>query len=194
MMHPEFENYLRAHSNLTEEDISHISGLAVPHSLRRNENLLNAGEICRHKIFIVSGMLRTFSLTAEGNEHILQFSPELSWTLDVESYDNQVPARANIGAVEPTKVLCWQKTDFNNLLAEFPQLKVFADKIIARNIYYSRQRILTTLSATPEEKYEDFVRSFPGYLSRLPLRMIAAYLGISLKTLTRIRHAQLQRI
>jgi CRP/FNR family transcriptional regulator len=53
--------------------------------------------------------------------------------------------------------------------------------------------LFTALSATPEEKYEEFVRTFPDLLSRLPLHMIAAYLGISLKTLTRIRAAQLHR-
>lgn len=192
-MHTEFETYLRAQSSLSPEAIRNISDLAVPRTLRRNECIFNAGEICRHKIFVVSGMLRTFSESADGSEHILQFAPEHSWTLDVESYDKQVPSVVSIGAVEPSEVLCWNKADFNALLSDLPQLRSLADQVIARNIYYSRQRMLTILSATPEEKYEDFVREFPGYLSRLPLRMIAAYLGISLKTLTRIRHAQLQR-
>lgn len=192
-MHTEFETYLRAQSSLSPEAIRSISDLAVPRTLRRNECIFNAGEICRHKIFVVSGMLRTFSESADGSEHILQFAPEHSWTLDVESYDKQVASVVSIGAVEPSEVLCWNKADFNALLSGLPQLRSLADQVIARNIYYSRQRMLTILSATPEEKYEDFVREFPGYLSRLPLRMIAAYLGISLKTLTRIRHAQLQR-
>jgi hypothetical protein len=49
---------------------------------------------------------------------------------------------------------------------------------------------MSALSASPEERYNDFVRDYPALLNRLPLRMIAAYLGISIKTLTRIRHAQ----
>lgn len=192
-MHPEFEAYLRTHTNLTPDVIRSISDLAVTRTLRRNDCIFSAGEICRHKVFVVSGMLRTFSESADGSEHILQFSPENNWALDVESYDKQVPSMVSLGAVEPTKVLYWHKADFNSLLSTIPQFRSFADQIIARNIYYSRQRMLMMLSATPEEKYEDFVREFPGYLLRLPLRMIAAYLGISLKTLTRIRHAQLQR-
>jgi len=192
-MHPEFENYLRTHSNLPPDAILHISSLAIKRTLRRNDCVFNAGEICRHKVFVLSGMLRTYSESADGSEHILQFSPEQTWTLDVESYDKEVPSVVNIGAVEPSEVLCWSKLDFNSILAAFPQFKALADQIIARNIYYNRQRMLTMLSSTPEEKYEEFVQAFPGYLLRLPLRMIAAYLGISIKTLTRIRHAQLQR-
>ncbi|WP_413670019.1 Crp/Fnr family transcriptional regulator [Mucilaginibacter sp. Mucisp86] len=192
-MHPEFETYLRKGSDMAEETIRRISDMAVPRNLRRNELLFSAGEICRHKVFVMSGLLHTFNISAGGNQHILQFSPENSWTLDVESYDRQIPSQVSIGAVEPSRVLSWQKKDFDMLLAEVPQLKKFAEDLIARNTHYSRKRILLSLSATPEEKYEDFVQTFPNYLARLPLRMIAAYVGISIKTLTRIRHAQLQR-
>ncbi|OKS86411.1 Crp/Fnr family transcriptional regulator [Mucilaginibacter polytrichastri] len=188
----EFEAYLQMHG-LPGEAIHRISGLATRRTLRRNEFLFRTGEICRHKVFVLKGLLRTYNTTPDGNEHILQFSPEHSWTLDVESYDRQVPSLAGIGAIEHSELLLWHKPDFNTLLAEVPQLKIFADQLIARNVHQSRHRILTALSATPEEKYEDFVRTFPGLLSRLPLRMIASYLGISLKTLNRVRHAQLQR-
>lgn len=192
-MHPEFEKYLQENTNLTPDEIHHISSKAVDKTLRRNELLLRAGDVCRQKVFIAKGLLRTYSIDVNGNEHILQFAPEHSWTLDVESYDKEIPTETNMGAVEPTEVLLWQKDDFNKLLSEVPELNKLSQQIISRNIYYSRQRMLTTLSATPEEKYDDFIQRFPKLLSRLPLRMIASYLGISIKTLTRIRHNQLQR-
>ena len=189
----EFEIYLRSHADLSDGDLDQIRSLAVSKTLRRNEFLLREGEICRHKIFVTKGLLRTFGKAADGSEHILQFSPEHSWTLDVESYDRQLPARSNIAAVENSEVLLWSKTDFESLLAGIPPLKSLAQQLISRNIYNSRQRLLTALSATPEEKYQEFIQSFPDYLARLPLHMIAAYLGISIKTLTRIRQAQLRR-
>jgi len=192
-MHPEFEKYLKENTGLTEGAIHHISSKAFYKTLRRNELLLQAGDVCRQKVFIAKGLLRTYSIDANGNEHILQFTPEHSWTLDVESYDEEIPAETNIGATEPTEVLLWTKDDFNRLLSEVPELTKLSQQVISRNIYYSKQRILTTLSGTPEEKYDDFIQRFPNLLSRLPLRMIASYLGISIKTLTRIRHNQLQR-
>lgn len=188
-----FENYLRDHTQLSEENISYVSGLATERKLRRNELLLQAGEVSRHKVFIMSGMLRTYGIKEDGSEHILQFSPEYSWTLDVESYDKQQPARYNIGALEPSEVLLWNKADFTRLLDEWPVLKRHSEQLISLNIYRSRQRLAAALAGTPEEKYEDFVRESPGLLSRLPLRMIAAYLGMSLKTLNRVRHAQVVR-
>jgi len=189
----EFELYFRADTHLDDGDLDRIRSLAIPRTLRRNEFLLREGEICRYKIFIIRGLLRTFGTAADGSEHIFQFSPEHSWTLDVESYDRQQPALYNIAAIENSEVLLWAKTDFDSLLATIPSLRSFSQQLIAHNIYSSRHRLLTALSATPEEKYQEFTQSFPDLLARLPLHMIAAYLGISLKTLTRIRQAQLRR-
>lgn len=189
----EFETYLRAQTNLSSEDMDRIRSLTTPRSLRRNDFLLREGEICRFKTFVLKGLLRTFGTAADGSEHILQFSPELSWTLDAESYDFQQPARYYIAAIEKTEVLCWSKTDFDSLLTGIPPLKSFSERLISRNIYSGRRRLLAVLSATPEEKYQEFIQTFPDLFARLPLHMIAAYLGISLKTLTRIRQAQLRR-
>lgn len=188
-----FETYLRTQTNLSDEEIAKVCSLAMPRTIHRNELLLRTGQVCRHKIFVSKGLLRNFGVAADGSEHVLQFSPEHSWTLDVESYDRQTPAQFNIAAVERSEVLLWTKADFDALLAAIPALKALARQLISHNIYNSRHRLLSTLSATPEEKYEDFLSTFPDLLARLPLHMIASYLGISLKTLTRIRHAQLHR-
>ncbi|PSL31305.1 CRP-like cAMP-binding protein [Dyadobacter jiangsuensis] len=192
-MHTDFEHYMASQSGLPGETIRHISSLATLRRLRKGEALHSAGDICRHKTFIVNGLLRTYHIKPDGNEHILHFSPQHTWTLDVESYDKQAPSLVNIEAVERSEVLLWAKPDFDKLLKDIPELKRFSERLIAGTIYHNRNRILTILSATPEERYADFINTHPDYLGRLPLRMVAAYLGISLKTLTRIRHAQLQR-
>lgn len=188
-----FQTYLRTHTSLSNEDIERIGSAATPRSLHRNEMLLQEGQVCRHKTFVIKGLLRTFGRVTDGSEHILHFSTENSWLVDAESYDRQAPSLFNIAAVERSELLLWTKTGFDRLLTEIPGLSAFSQQLIARSNYSSRQRLFTTLSGTPEEKYADFVRTSPHLLARLPLRLIAAYLGISLKTLTRIRHAQLHR-
>lgn len=189
----DFTDYLKAASGIPAADIERIFASAEQKSLRKNEYLLEQGQVSRHKIFVRKGLLRNFGMGGDGSEHILQFNPENTWTLDVESYDNGTPARFNIAAIEKSEVLVWEKSEFNRLLDDIPQFKDLSQQIISRNIYHSRQRILMAISATPEEKYGEFVSHNPTLLSRVPLHMIASYLGISLKTLTRIRHAQLHK-
>jgi len=189
----EFETYLRRHTKLSSGDIEAASSLAMPRTLQRNELLLQEGQVCRYKTFVVKGLLRTFGTVADGSEHILHFSTEHTWIVDAESYNKQIPSSFNIAAIEKSEVLLWTKTDFESLLNEIPELTSFSQELVLRSSYNSRQRLFTSLSATPEEKYKDFVQNSPDLLTRLPLHMIAAYLGISIKTLTRIRHAQINR-
>ncbi|MFT3981052.1 MAG: Crp/Fnr family transcriptional regulator [Ferruginibacter sp.] len=188
-----FQTYLQTNTGIPEEEVERICRHAIQRVLQRNEILLQEGSICRHKTFIVKGLLRTYGVSENGSEHILQFSPENTWTLDVESYDKQIPARFSIAAVEYSEILLWEKNDFMALVDSIPALRDFSQQLISRTIYNSRHRISLVLGATPEEKYDDFIRNHSDLLSRLPLHMIAGYLGISLKTLTRIRHAQLHR-
>lgn len=188
-----FEIYLRAHTSLGDAEIAQIVSAGKLRSLERNELLLQEGQVCRHKTFVIKGLLRNFGTTADGSESILQFSPENSWTLEAESYHTLAPSQFSIAAIERSEVLQWTKTEFERLLHEIPELNLFSQEMITRNSYNNRNRLFTTLSATPEEKYEWFVKSYPDLLARLPLHMIASYLGISLKTLTRIRHSQLHR-
>lgn len=193
LMSDNFKTYLQANTGLDDAGITQMMLFAVSRKLQKNEFVLHEGDVCRQKIFVVSGLLRAFNMTMDGSEHIVRFSQENSWIIDKESYDRQVPARTSISAVEPSHILTWNKADFEKLNQELPALKQFTTQITADNIYLNSQRLLTTLSATPEEKYQDFIQNNPGLLLRVPLKMIAAYLGVSLRTLDRIRHAQLQQ-
>lgn len=189
-----FEQYLRSQTQLSETEIASICSLAKVRRLRRNEPLLAAGEVCRYKIFVQSGLLRVFTLTSEGNETIFYFLPEQTWSsLDIESYEKKSPSSFHVAAVEPAEILVWNKLDFQRILSELPELKTYAEQLGSRKVYLNKQRLMTALTGSPEEKYEQFKRDHPELLPRIPLHMIAAYLGISVKTLTRIRHAQWMR-
>jgi hypothetical protein len=49
------------------------------------------------------------------------------------------------------------------------------------------KRIINSLSASAHDRYRDFAATYPTLLRRLPLRMLASYLGMSPETLSRIR-------
>jgi len=189
----EFERYIKGKIKLSEEDLELIRSVAVEKTVRRKQFLLQQGEVCRHKIFICKGLLRTYRTRADGSEHVMMFSPETWWATDPESLNNQTPSLYYIDALEDSEVLLWTKKDFAMLCAQIPGLKAYSEKLIATNLNIGRQRIFSALSASAEEKYDEFVASYPNVFARIPLHMVASYLGVSLKTLSRIRQAQLKR-
>jgi len=188
-----FETYIKEQANLSDHEVQLMRSMAVERSLRRREFLLQQGQVCRYKIFITKGLLRAYSAGGDGSEHIVQFSPENSWITDPESLDKGSPSNSNIDALEPSEVVLWTKKDLHYLAANIPGLKAYFDKLISRSSYMFRQRLLSAISLTAEEKYEEFIKKFPHLLERVPLHMVASYLGVTRETLSRIRRTQLIR-
>lgn len=188
-----FETYIKEQANLNDHEVQLMRSMAVERSLRRREFLLQQGQVCRYKIFITKGLLRAYSAGGDGSEHIVQFSPENSWITDPESLDKGSPSNSNIDALEPSEMVLWTKKDLHYLAANIPGLKAYFDKLISRSSYMFRQRLLSAISLTAEEKYEEFIKKFPHLLERVPLHMVASYLGVTRETLSRIRRTQLIR-
>lgn len=189
-MFARFEDYIRTHANLSDEDIALMRSLAIAKIMRRKEFLYQQGEVCRYKVFVEKGMLRSYASREDGSEHIIQFSPEDSWITDPESFHHATPSTCSIDALEPSEVILWTKKDFGHLMASIPGLKKFSEELVSRSNIIIRQRVLTTISSSAEEKYDEFVKHYPDIFARVPLHMVASYLGVSRETLSRIRHAQ----
>jgi CRP-like cAMP-binding protein len=192
-MFEHFEAYITANAAVTTEELQLMRTLATTRRLRRRQFLLQEGEVCLYKIFVCKGLLRSYRLKDDGTEYIMRFSPEGTWMIDHESYMKQVPSKLNIEALEDTEVVLWTQENFDRLLEAIPALRAFSDDLRANSMDASQERILMNISATSEEKYQAFVNSFPNILQRVPLHMVASYLGVSRETLSRIRHAQVKQ-
>jgi CRP/FNR family transcriptional regulator, anaerobic regulatory protein len=60
-------------------------------------------------------------------------------------------------------------------------------KIDERSFIAAQNRIHASISYTAEERYQDLLKTHPGFLQRFPQNMIASYLGITPETLSRVR-------
>jgi CRP-like cAMP-binding protein len=187
-MFEKFEQYLgKMIPALTREEVNLLRSKCVLKKLRKKQLLLHEGEINRYKIFVLNGLLRNYSLADDGYEYIMRFTDKDGWTTDPESYYNQVPSRFNIDALEPSEVIMWNREDFEALKQSIPVLSTYSEAMITQNAALTQKRVLMNISASAEEKYVDFVNSFPNIINRVPLHMVASYLGVSRETLTRIR-------
>lgn len=95
--------------------------------------------------------------------------------------------------MEDSIVLLWTHDTLAGLVRSIPSLQAYTNDLISQSLYSSYERILSNISATSEEKYQEFVNMYPDLVNRVPLHMIASFLGVSRETLSRIRHAQLKQ-
>ena len=190
-MFDDFDQYISHYiPTLTDEQIQLIRSKSMAKKVRRKQALLLEGDVCRYKIFVVRGLLRAYSITADGTEYVMKFTAENGWITDPDSYNNQTPSAYNIDAIEASEVILWAHDDFEALRAAIPALSAFSEKLMTRTIGDTQKRVLMNISASAEEKYQHFIITYPDIFRRVPLHMVASYLGVSRETLTRIRHGQ----
>lgn len=192
-MFDRLEALLTAEHTFTPAELQEIYAGAQVRKVRRKQLLLQEGEVCLYKMFVAEGLLKTYYIKEDGSEHILRFSPEGSWCTDAKSMAGQTASKLNIEVMEDSVVLLWTHETLRALVKSIPRLQAYTNSLITQSLYSSYERILSNISATSEEKYLEFVNTYPDLINRVPLHMIASFLGVSRETLSRIRHAQVKQ-
>jgi len=182
-----FEDHMKACDLFSDEEIALVKSLAIPKRLKKRQYLLRQGSVCRYHTFVCSGCLRSYRIDDYGNEHILGLSPAGHWVSDPVSLLSGVPSNEFIDALEDSTFIQLSTHSFNTLLQNIPNFTRLNNKIIMHDCDMSRDRLFTMLSLRAEDRYREFMRRFPELHDRIPIYMIASYLGVSRERLTRIR-------
>jgi CRP-like cAMP-binding protein len=172
---------------MSEEDFSYGTTLMIPKKLRKRQYLLQAGDVCRWVAFVSKGCLRLYSLDDEGKEHINRFAVEGWWITDMESLKAHVPAAANIDALEDSELLLLDHASFEELTVGSPAWGQYYTRVL-ENVYKDAlARVSDFVGVSAEDRYLHFLKMYPDLFQRIPLHQIAAYLGVTPQSLSRIR-------
>ena len=180
--------YLKEGAGLSDEELKLVQQVTIERKLRKRQYLLQEGDVSFYNCFVAKGCLRLYRIGNDGAEHILRFAIENWWMSDYESYNSGEPAKGNIDALEDSELLLIKKQDFDALTNTIAKFRAFKERLDARSYDASQKRILSNISETAEEKYINFIKTYPKIYERVPLHMIASFLGVTRETLSRVRH------
>jgi CRP-like cAMP-binding protein len=192
-MYENFQKYLDSKIVLSQEQSDWIRSLSVVKKLRKNQYLLQAGNICRQHAFVSKGCLRSYSIDDNDMEHIVKFAPENWWIADRNSLMSGEPAILNIDALEDTEVVLLTKQDFDLICRQVSPFNDMIRSLFQRAYDASQTRVLANISLSAYEKYDHFLQRYPDLALRIPQSMIASYLGISRETLSRVRSQKMSK-
>ena len=173
--------------SLNETEFEELKTLFVIKKLRKRQYLLQEGDICKYQAFVERGILRSYTVDEKGAEHILQFASEGWWLADLSSYLTGEPSVFNMDALEDAELLLINQQSWNLSMQKFPQLEHYFRILIQNHLVATQKRLMQSLAQTAEEKYIKFSQTYPTCVQRVPQHMIAAYLGVTRETLSRLR-------
>jgi CRP-like cAMP-binding protein len=179
--------YLRARAAFTDAEFDFIRTAFVATALQSGEFLQRAGEVAKYATFVARGCLRSYVIDTKGKEHIVQFAPENWWLADSTSLAAGTPSQYFIDAVEDSDLLLIDPPSHEKLVERSPGYAAAFRKGLQRHAAAKDQRIVNTLSTSAEERYLEFMRTYPSIAMRVPQWMLASYLGVSPETVSRIR-------
>ena len=177
-----FEKYIK----LTDELKIALTDRVRFAAFKKGELIHNANEICTKAYFIQKGLLRTYFLK-DGKEISEYFPAEEEWCNSPKSFRTRKIDIYYIDAIEDTETFCLTVNDLVYLFEHFPEMERYARLSMGTILGYLMERIVTLRFATAKEKYDHFIQTYHDIHHRIPLGMVASYLGIAQETLSRIR-------
>lgn len=186
-MYELLRKHIERRIKLTADEFRVCSQFFAPKKLKKHQFLLQEGEICRHIAFVNSGCLRAYTVDHKGEEHIIQFAIVDWWISDLNSYLTATPGTYTIDAVHDSEILLLERSARDQLLESVPTMERFFRLLQESNYVATHRRINETLSASAEERYLAFLKTYPALVEQVPQSQIASYLGITPQSLSRIR-------
>lgn len=178
---------------LDEAETNHLTSLLTYRKIKRNQFLLQRGEVVPYDFFVNKGCLRSAYIDQDGEEYILQFAIEDWWITDFESFINETPSKLEIMALEDCELLQIDRNSLDELFDSYPKFEHFYRVMNERHFISLYQHLISFLSESAEERYRNFVQKYPQFLNRIPQYQIASYLGITPEYLSKIRRELAQQ-
>jgi len=176
-------------ATLTDQEFDYFFSHFERRSFKKGQVLISEGDQVDHEYFVISGCLKAFYINDEVKMYILQFAMPTWWTSDYGALYNQTPATINIDCITDAEVLCLSNHDREKICSEIHQAERFFRWRTNRGYLASQKRLLSFMNNNTRIRYEDLLAQYPQLYNLVPKHLIAAYLGVSRETLSRLYNA-----
>jgi CRP-like cAMP-binding protein len=151
--------------------------------------VISEGDKVNNEYFVLSGCLKAFFINDNIKMYILQFAMPTWWTSDYGALYNQTGATISIDCITDAEVLCLSNHDREKICSELHQAEHFFRWRTNRGYLASQKRLLSFMNNDTKARYEELLTLYPQLYNLVPKHLIAAYLGVSRETLSRLNQA-----
>lgn len=179
-------NNIAKYVNGSDDFVEELKSRLKPQVFKKKEIVLRSNKTCTRSYFIQEGIMRLY-YHKDGKEITEFFCREGEWVNSPKSFIQKKPDFYYIDAVEETQVLSLHVTDLVYLFENFTEMDRYARMDMGSTFIHLLDRLSSIRFTTAKEKYEHFLETYPTIHHRLPLGMVASYIGVAQETLSRLR-------
>ena len=185
---------LKAHilktATLTDKEFDYLFSHFKLKSFKKGQAIISEGDKVDHEYFVISGCLKAFFINDEIKMYILQFAMPTWWTSDYGALYNHTRATISVDCISDAEVLCLSNDDREKICGEIHQAEHFFRWRTNRGYLASQKRLLSFMNNDTKARYEELLAMYPQLYNLVPKHLIAAYLGVSRETLSRLYNGQ----
>ena len=181
-----FKNILQNVTPISESEWLNFEQYFSIRKLQKNDFLWKEGEICKHLVFIKSGLVYWY-YRKEEKEIITNLYFEKAVFYDDYSFIEQEPSVLTYVALETTELIVIPRIVMYEMFDKYKSFERLGRMMVERQHIISIKEQLNLIGNKAEEKYLNMITSQPDLLKRVPLKIVASYLNITPEHLSRIR-------
>jgi CRP-like cAMP-binding protein len=167
------------HATLTE--------LGTVRQTDARELLLRAGEVAQRLYLIEQGCARLFLIDSQGRETSTQFFFEGEVVSSMESLLTGRPSALHLVTMEACRLRVVDAAAIKARAQVDPALQVDLQALLQQRLIHYANLYTSAIADTPTQRYQALLATHQQRLERIPLHILAAYLGVSAVHLSRIR-------
>ncbi len=171
---------------LNAESIELLSSALKRVEFSKGVMLVKEYTVCDTIYFIEKGLTRTYYIK-DGKDVTDWLSPENTFACSIISFITRMPDRRIIETLELS--VCWVLNYYQleELYQQSHQIERLGRLLVNSGLIQLQKRFDDLHFASAAERYKTMMQETPTLLQRVPLGIIASYLGITQETLSRIR-------
>lgn len=178
---------------LTDEESQLFSACFKEVKVKKRQFIVQPNFVAKHRHYVLKGAFRAYVVADEGQDHTITFAIDDWWITDYNSYIFQQPATMFVVALEDSTILQIDFDKEEELKKSNHKFETFFRIIAERGLASQQRRIISNLTQTAEERYENFVSKYPHIVQRVPQYALASYLGMTTEFLSRIRNKRTKK-
>lgn len=181
------KDFLKQRVSISDKEFDKASSYFEEMMLKKGEYFTQQGKVCRQVAFIHKGTLKAYYLNHKSEEVTSCFCGENCFATSFKSFIQQSPSELAIQALEDVELIVISR---DNLYKLYETSAVWQNigRILAEQEYLVMEKYASMLNnESAKEKYLRLLNEQPRILLKLSVEDIASYLGVTRRTLSRIR-------